>query len=128
GFLDLAGNLVKQDRFIADNMTITFTPAHLVVHTHGLPNHPTATFSDRWRALDGNPNYIQERDAVWRIPLEPRENPRHVAMRNSSNEDHALPMGPIGIAVNDVVFFNPFDHILNQYAVRRLDRCCGHPA
>jgi hypothetical protein len=128
GFLDRAGKLVAQDRFVPDNVTISFTPTHLVVHTRGLPNHPTATFPDRWRALDGNPNYIQEQDATWRIALEPRENPRRVAMKNDSNLDHALPMGPIGLAVNGVVFFNPFDHLLNEDAVWRLDRCCGHPS
>ena len=40
----------------------------------------------------------------------------------------ALPMGPIGVAVNGVVFFNPFDHIAEADAVWRLDRCCGHPS
>ena len=35
-------------------------------------------------------------------------------------------MGPIGIAVNGVVFFNPFD-LGNQDASNMMDRCCGHP-
>jgi hypothetical protein len=35
-------------------------------------------------------------------------------------------MGPIGIAVNGVVFFNPFD-MGNQDASSLMDRCCGHP-
>jgi len=39
-----------------------------------------------------------------------------------------LPMGPIGVAVNGVVFFNPFDHIEDADAVWRVDRCCGHPS
>lgn len=128
GWLDRSGQPVSADRFVRDNVVVSFTPTHLVVHTHGLPNHPTATFPDRWRAIDGNPNYIQEKDSTYQIPLEPRVNPRHVAMKDSNNNDHALPMGPIGIAVNGVVFFNPFDHLQNQDAVWRLDRCCGHPA
>ena len=37
-------------------------------------------------------------------------------------------MGPIGLALNGVVFFNPFDHLLDEDAVWRLDRCCGHPS
>jgi hypothetical protein len=49
-------------------------------------------------------------------------------MQNKTNNDHALPMGPIGVAVNGVVFFNPFDHLLDADAIWRLDRCCGHPA
>jgi hypothetical protein len=127
GFVDRDGKLVKQDRFLPDNVTAAFTPTHLLVHSKGLPNHPTATFPDRWRALDGNPNYIKEQDRTWRIPLEPRENPAHIAMHNGNNDQGALPMGPIGLAVNGVVFFNPFDQDRVD-AVWRLDRCCGHPA
>ena len=48
-------------------------------------------------------------------------------MRNGNNDNRALPMGPIGLAVNGVVFFNPFDQDRVD-AVWRLDRCCGHPA
>lgn len=128
GFKDREGRIVTEDKFVADNVRISFTSTHLVIRSRGLPNHPTAVFPDRWRTLDGNPNYIQEQDAAWLIPLNPVENPRHLAMQNQSNDNGALPMGPIGIAVNGVVFFNPFDHILNEDAVWRLDRCCGHPA
>jgi len=60
------------------------------------------------------------------IPLEPQVNPRHVAME-SGNQNGALPMGPIGMAVNGVPFFNPFDAGAED-AVWRLDRCCGHPS
>src|SRR5205085_1646331 len=35
-------------------------------------------------------------------------------------------MGPTGIAVNGVVFYNPFDAQMNE-AVNIMDRCCGHP-
>ena len=35
-------------------------------------------------------------------------------------------MGPIGLAVNGVVFFNPFD-MGNTDATNMMDRCCGHP-
>lgn len=128
GFKDLTGRLVEQDQFVSDNLRVSFSKTHLIIRSHGLPNHPTATFPDHWRALDGNPNYIQEQDATWFVPLHPVENANHIAMKSQSNENGALPMGPIGIAVNGVVFFNPFDHILNEDAVWRLDRCCGHPA
>ncbi len=36
-------------------------------------------------------------------------------------------MGPIGIAANGVVFFNPFD-ASSQDASSIMDYCCGHPA
>jgi hypothetical protein len=35
-------------------------------------------------------------------------------------------MGPIGIAANGIVFFNPFD-MGNTDASNMMDRCCGHP-
>jgi hypothetical protein len=97
-----------------------------VLRSKNLPNHPTAVFPDRTRYLDGNPNYIQEQRDVWRIPLQPKENPKHVAM--TMKNTRALPMGPIGVAVNGVVFFNPFDESAEVDAVWRLDRCCGHPS
>ena len=42
------------------------------------------------------------------------------------NSNHALPMGPIGVAVNGVVFFNPFD-AGSEDATDLTDLCCGHP-
>ncbi|MBS0208739.1 MAG: YHYH protein [Planctomycetes bacterium] len=126
GNLDLSGKLVAQDRFIADCVTIDVTPTHLVVHSHNLPNHPTAFFPDWSRSADGNPGYIQEKHDTWHLPLVPRENPSHVAM-NTGNLNFALPGGAIGIAVNGVVFFNPFD-AGGIDASPRMDRCCGHPS
>jgi hypothetical protein len=126
GWLDLEGKLVTKDRLVKDNVTLEFTKTDLIVRSHNLPNHPTAVFPDRWRALDGNPNYIQEQRQVWRIPLEPRVNPNHVAV-DAHNENRALPGGPIGVACNGVIFFNPFDSDSVE-AIWRLDRCCGHPS
>jgi hypothetical protein len=126
GWLDLEGKLVTKDRLVPDNVTLEFTKTELIVRSHNLPNHPTAVFPDRWRALDGNPNYIQEQRQVWRIPLEPQVNPNHVAI-DPHNENRALPGGPIGVACNGVIFFNPFDADSVE-AIWRLDRCCGHPS
>ncbi|MEM7395741.1 MAG: YHYH protein, partial [Verrucomicrobiota bacterium] len=127
GYLDLKGREVTRDRFLENNVTIEVTETHLVVRSKNLPNHPTAVFPDRWRALDGNPNHIQEQEAVWMIPLVPREHRERVAM-TPNNDNRALPGGAIGLAVNGVIFFNPFDHIREADAVWRLDRCCGHPS
>lgn len=126
GYLDRAGELVEADQFITDNVVVSFTDTHLVMKTKNLPNHPTAVFPDRWRLLDGNPNYIQEQQFTWHIPLEPEEYPDHMAM-DAGNRNGALPRGPIGVAVNGVVFFNPYDEGFTE-AIWRLDRCCGHPS
>ncbi len=125
GYLDRKGKLVDKDQFVTDSVVISFTDKYLVMKSKNLPNHPTAVFPDRSRFLDGNPNYIREQQDTWRIPLVPKENPRHVAMTTEIRR--ALPMGPIGVAVNGVVFFNPFDAGQVE-AIDRLDRCCGHPS
>ena len=42
-----------------------------------------------------------------------------------------VPMGPIGLALNGVVFFNPFEaggmNAIEGYSEVWLDSCCGHP-
>ncbi len=128
GYLDEDGKSIQQDELVLDNLLVTFTERHLNIRSRNLPNHPTAVFPDRGRGLDGNPNYIQERITTTRIPLQPQENPNRKAMAGGTNENGALPKGPIGIAVNGIVFFNPFDHLQTEDAIWRLDRCCGHPA
>lgn len=127
GYLDRSGNHVEEDEFVPDNVTITFTPTHLVMKSRNLPNHPTAVFPDRWRALDGNPNYIQEQDFSWHIPLNPAENPNRIAM-DATNSNHALPGGAIGVSINGIILHNPFDELVDMDAVWRTDRCCGHPS
>jgi hypothetical protein len=125
GDLDINGNRVTHDRLIADNVTVAFDADTLIIHTHGIPNHPTGKFPGDRFSGDPNPNSIGERLATYFIPLDPKVNPRHF-VTTSNNSNHALPMGPIGIALNGVVFFNPFD-MGNRDAADMMDRCCGHP-
>jgi len=103
-------------------VTVSFDATSLIIHTKSLPNHPTGKFPE---AGGGNPNYIQEQLATYYLPLNPVENPKHVVTAKD-NSNHALPMGPIGVAVNGVVFFNPFD-AGSQDASNIMDYCCGHP-
>jgi len=88
----------------------------LVIESQGYPNHPTAEFPN-----SGNPNPIRVQDFTFRLPLEPRPAPRITR----------LPMGPIGTALNGVVFFNPFEqggmNAVEGYSEVWLDACCGHP-
>ena len=120
GYKDEAGNIVTQDRFVPDNVVLTFKgDGFLTVTSKNLPNHPTARFPGL------NPSYIQEMTRTYRLPLEPVINPQAVAMTDH-DENRALPMGPVGLAVNGVVFFNPFDAGM-QDASNIMDYCCGHP-
>ena len=123
GFKDRAGNVVAEDRPVPDSVTLTFLKrTTLVVRVKNLPNHPTGTFPER----RGNPHFIREQDDTYRLPLDPKPDPAAVAM-DAGNRNRALPMGPVGVAVNGVVFFNPFDRGLED-AHDLMDTCCGHPA
>jgi len=121
GYRDEAGNIVSKDQFVPDNVVLTFKgDGFLTVKARNLPNHPTAKFPGF------NPSYIQEFNRIYRLPLEPVADPKAVAM-NASDRNGALPMGGIGMAVNGVVFYNPFDATMAD-ASSIMDYCCGHPS
>lgn len=120
GYKDEQGNIVTEDRFVSDNVVLTFKgDGFLTVQTKNLPNHPTAKFPGF------NPSYIQETNQTYRLPLEPVLNPDAIAT-DAHDSNRALPMGPIGVAVNGVAFFNPFDANMSD-ASSIMDYCCGHP-
>jgi hypothetical protein len=121
GYLDEAGKIVTEDRFVPDNVVLIFKgDGYLTVKARNLPNHPTARFPGF------NPCYIQEKNKTYRLPLEPALNPQAVAM-DANDRNGALPMGATGVAVNGVVFYNPFDAGM-QDATNIMDYCCGHPS
>ena len=99
-----------------DQVRLSHEPDVLVIESQGYPNHPTAVFPN-----SGNPNSIRVQDFTFRLPLEPRVAPQITR----------LPMGPIGVAINGVVFFNPFEqggmNAVEGYSEVWLDSCCGHP-
>lgn len=122
GNMNAAGDVVAKDTLIENNVTITFDAGAMKVTTHGVPNHPTGKYPEDGR---GNPSYIQDREASYFFPLTPKENAQR-KVTDDHNQNGALHMGPIGLAVNGVVFFNPFD-MGNTDATDLMDRCCGHP-
>jgi len=99
-----------------DEVRLSHERDAIVMQSQGYPNHPTADFPN-----SGNPNSIRVQDFTFRLPLEPRLAP----------EITRLPMGPIGVALNGVVFFNPFEqggmNAVEGYSEVWLDSCCGHP-
>jgi hypothetical protein len=99
-----------------DEVRLRHEPGFLVIESQGWPNHPTASFPN-----SGNPNSIRVQEFTFRLPLEPRP----------AAEITRLPMGPIGVALNGVVFFNPFEqggmNAVEGYSEVWLDSCCGHP-
>jgi hypothetical protein len=98
------------------NLRLSHDANHLIVHSQGYPNHPTAVFPN-----SGNPNTIRVQDFTFRFPLVPQK----------AESITRLPMGPIGMSLNGVVFFNPFEmagrNAVAGYDEVWLDSCCGHP-
>jgi hypothetical protein len=99
-----------------DEVRLSHERDAIVMQSQGYPNHPTADFPN-----SGNPNSIRVQEFTFRLPLEPRLAPQITR----------LPMGPIGVALNGVVFFNPFEqggmNAVEGYSEVWLDSCCGHP-
>ena len=99
-----------------DNLQIVHDNQFLIIRSQGYPNHPTALFPN-----SQNPNSIRVQDFTFRLPLRPQ----------LAQEITRVPMGPIGMALNGVVFFNPFEmqgmNAVAGYSEVWLDACCGHP-
>ncbi len=99
-----------------ENIKLSHDERFLIIESQGYPNHPTAIFPN-----SSNPNSILIQKFVFRLPLEPK----------LSGSITRLPRGPIGTAINGVVFFNPFEaegmNAVEGYTEVWLDACCGHP-
>jgi len=99
-----------------ENIKLSHDERFLTIGSQGYPNHPTAVFPN-----SGNPNSIEVQNFTFRLPLVPK----------LAGTITRLPMGPIGVALNGVVFFNPFEqggmNAVEGYSEVWLDSCCGHP-
>jgi len=99
-----------------DNVKISHDKQFLIMQSQGYPNHATAVFPN-----SGNPNTIRVQSFTFRLPLVPK----------LAGKITRVPMGPIGTALNGVVFFNPFEmegmNAVEGYSEVWLDSCCGHP-
>jgi hypothetical protein len=95
---------------------VKVTEETLIVKSDGIPDHPTAQFPN-----DRNPNSIRKQDYTFYIPRKPHR----------AEKPTRLPMGPIGVAINGIPLYNPFnaeglDAVTGLYA-EVFDTCCGHP-
>src|SRR5438067_829288 len=74
------------------NVKVEVTDDYFIVHSNGIPDHTTGEFPNR-----RNPNTIREQNYTFKIPRHPKL------------ADHVTrtPMGPIGVAINGVPFYNP---------------------
>ena len=110
----------------------------MVVIGNGLPNYtPTVLgveVTNGWNSANGfpqtrgednlgssggnNPNQIVEAEETFRIPLNP--------VNNSIATDTSL--GTVGLALNGIPVFNPFEDPSQTAAYGRIFSSCCHPA
>jgi hypothetical protein len=113
--------------------SITSDGTYITIKSNGLPDHKSSYYASTNALYDNfsgttfggntfqkNPNSIAEKAYIFKIPLNPVVSSTHAA----------TPLGPIGVALNGIPFFN-------QYAgpnqpltgeVVSFDRYWGHPA
>jgi hypothetical protein len=114
----------------SDNVNVYVEGNFVVIETSNIPNHGSPYFAQtdsRYEAYNGsnpnfvlNPNRIASQTITLRIPLEP------VVAANKT----ATGLGPIGIALNGVVFYNQYAGPNNQPLTSEIDsfdQYLGHP-
>lgn len=115
-FVDLFSKTGDANKDGILDLKVSHDDTFLILETQNLPNHPTAKFPN-----SGNPNTIRTQNFTFRIPLVPKP----------AQQITPPPMGPIGLAINGVVFFNPFEaggmNAVAGYSEVWFDSCCGHP-
>lgn len=112
--------------------SITNDGTYITIKTKNLPDHKSPYYASSnvlYEAYSGttfggftfnkNPNSIIEQAATIKIPVSPKLNTAH----------SATPLGPIGIGVNGVVFFNqyagPNQPLTSE--ITSFDKYYGHP-
>lgn len=105
---------------------------YIVVKTTDVPDHKSPYFkgtkweSTLYEAFNGtgtfaaNPSSIAEQNLVFRLPRNPKE--------AASKQD--TPLGPIGVSLNGVVFFNQYAAGRSPLGMEKVsfDQYGGHPA
>jgi hypothetical protein len=111
--LEVEDDLLLAAFINAENTQVTLTDEYILVDSAGVPNHHTADFPTSY-----NPNSIGVQDYHFQIPLEPAY----------SQETTELPGGPIGVMVNGVVFYSPYNaNGGDAVPLEIFDDCNGHP-
>lgn len=112
--------------------SMTSDGTYLTIKTNGLPDHKSAYYATSNALYENftgttfagskfnkNPNSISSQSYTFKIPLNPKVAATHAA----------TPLGPIGVALNGVPFFNqyagPSQPLTNE--VVSFDQYWGHP-
>ncbi|CAM1354055.1 YHYH protein [Tenacibaculum halocynthiae] len=113
-----------------DGVTYSINGDFLEITTNGLPDHKSPYWEQgnvMYEAYNGtnpnwnkNPNTIQAQNITFKIPLYPKE----------ATIKEATSLGPIGISLNGVAFFNQYAGPNNQpltNEINSFDQYLGHP-
>jgi hypothetical protein len=112
--------------------SITSNGTYITIKTNGLPDHKSVyypTTNPLYESFSGttfanmnfskNPNTIASQSLTFKIPVNPKQASTHAS----------TPMGPIGVSLNGVPFFNQYaamgSPLTNEIA--GLDKYWGHP-
>jgi hypothetical protein len=113
--------------------SITREGDFLIIKSTGIPDHQSAYYSPSdslYQSFSGttfngnkfqkNPNRISKMNYTFKIPLNPKMSTSH----------RPTPLGPIGIAINGVPFFNQYAGPNRPLSVEKnsFDQYWGHPA
>lgn len=108
-----------------NGVQVSFDGTTVTLRTTDLPDHPSPYFGAGHALYEAphagmvlNPNLIGAQNITFRLPAAPT-----VASATDT------PMGPIGVAVNGVVFFNQYAAMRMPLAgeIATFDRYLGHP-
>lgn len=117
-------------KFAGTGLTVSINGNSVTFTTHNLPDHRSPywpTNNPLYEAYNGtntsfnlNPNRISSQNISITVPLKPSE---------ASNKQ-ATSLGPIGVSVNGVVFYNQYAGPNNQALtgeINSFDQFLGHP-
>ena len=101
-----------------DNVSVSIQNGFVVVEASGLPTHETGNFP----GACGNPNSVTAQNDEWMIPADPE-------FTASPAVDALVQLGPIGVMVNGVAFYNPYDGGgVTAPDTICMDLCQAHPS
>jgi hypothetical protein len=114
-------------RRFTSNVQVSLDGTDVVLQTNDVPNHPSPYFplDSPLHATNEDPHFrpaparILPQNIRFRIPLHPQVDAAH----------ESTPLGPIGISLNGVVFFNQYNAQFQPLTreIRSFDQYNGHP-
>ncbi|MFT6872766.1 MAG: hypothetical protein ACJAVN_001778 [Roseivirga sp.] len=127
---DIGTEIPELFQRFTENVSVSVDGDFIVVVTDDIPDHPSPYFETSnalYEEYNGNnanfnlnPNRISSQNITFRIPINPA----------AATNNEATALGPIGVSLNGVVFFNQYAGPNNQPLTSEIDsfdQYLGHP-